>query len=343
MFKYVPVMMRQYLLFGGVSGGLSAFLFFFLIEPDFTKALLTGIMACPAGFLGILVLDSSRKQSTRHWLNHRYRLIHDVTRLEHQRQQDEQELGSLRIELGQLQIHIREKWQQKDELTRQLAAMAEHRHLLQRDYQTTKGDEFQQVDHQVQQRQPDQQPIGTGLRGQDNSDEYTSLEHYQSEIDKLRHQKDGLLLEISSLKLERHQLQQEVQHLETTVAQLHRVSQPSIEVPSPANPPEPQPNPTTPPVLPPEWTNFMVQLPEHEFMVLKAIVELENPTASIRRIAESQMTMPELLIDEINERSLSTVGDMILTPGAVGGGLAVSPEHLFWAKQVVITYEYLMH
>ena len=28
---------------------------------------------------------------------------------------------------------------------------------------------------------------------------------------------------------------------------------------------------------------------------------------------------------------------------AVGGGLAVSPEHLFWAKQVVITYEYLMH
>ncbi len=95
--------------------------------------------------------------------------------------------------------------------------------------------------------------------------------------------------------------------------------------------------------LPTEWTEFMVQLPEYELQVLKVIVEQANPAAVIKRIAEANLTMPELLIDSINERALDTVGDLLITAGSGSASAAIVRDHLKLVKKLIKTYEYLVN
>ncbi|MBD2499655.1 tellurite resistance TerB C-terminal domain-containing protein [Anabaena azotica] len=64
--------------------------------------------------------------------------------------------------------------------------------------------------------------------------------------------------------------------------------------------------------LPEEWHTFFRQLPNHEIQVLKSIVEQDNPKQSIKKIAEANITMPNLLIDSINERANDTIGELII-------------------------------
>lgn len=93
--------------------------------------------------------------------------------------------------------------------------------------------------------------------------------------------------------------------------------------------------------LPSEWTEFMMQLPEYELQVLKVIVEQTNPAAALKHIAEENLTMPELLIDSINERALETVGDLLIDAGSGAGAAAIVREHLKTVKKLLKTYEYL--
>jgi len=57
----------------------------------------------------------------------------------------------------------------------------------------------------------------------------------------------------------------------------------------------------------------MMRLPKYELEVLKALAE------KLMRLQKSKdcwnITMPELLIDFINQRSLDTIGDLIIEPG----------------------------
>jgi phage shock protein A len=94
--------------------------------------------------------------------------------------------------------------------------------------------------------------------------------------------------------------------------------------------------------LPPEWTEFMVQLPEYELQVLRAIVEQNNPASVIKKIAEDNLTMPEALIDSINELALESVGDIIIEPGSGSGSAAIAREHIKTVKKLIKTYEYLV-
>ncbi len=98
--------------------------------------------------------------------------------------------------------------------------------------------------------------------------------------------------------------------------------------------------PTERPVseFPEEWTVLMRQLPEYEFQVLKAIAEQANPAPVIKQIAEANLTMPELLIDGINERALDTIGDLILT--SAGNTVAVAPEHRKLVTKLIQAYEF---
>ena len=89
--------------------------------------------------------------------------------------------------------------------------------------------------------------------------------------------------------------------------------------------------------LPDEWTEFMVKLPEHEFLVLKAIAEQDNPSAAIKKIAEENLTMPEVLIDSINERAIDTIGDLIIEPGLSSAPL-IRDEYLIAVKKLINNY-----
>jgi len=83
-----------------------------------------------------------------------------------------------------------------------------------------------------------------------------------------------------------------------------------------------------------EWAEFVAQLTYPELEVLKAIVEQSNPNSTIKNIAESNITMPELLIDAINERAIATLGDIIIEPGTDAPAIA-DPEYLETVKKLL--------
>ena len=95
--------------------------------------------------------------------------------------------------------------------------------------------------------------------------------------------------------------------------------------------------------LPSEWTELMVQLPEYELQVIKVLVEQNRPAAALKHIAEENLTMPELLIDSINERALDTIGDLLIDAGSGAGSATIVRDHLKTVKRLLKTYEYLVN
>ncbi len=110
---------------------------------------------------------------------------------------------------------------------------------------------------------------------------------------------------------------------------------------APVRPPSVERSETPGAELADEWAEFMVQLPEYEFLVLRAIAEQTNPTAILKKVAEDNLTMPELLIDSINERALDIVGDMVIDPGTSTGNAAISRDHIKTIKKLIKTYQFL--
>ncbi len=92
--------------------------------------------------------------------------------------------------------------------------------------------------------------------------------------------------------------------------------------------------------LPEEWTNFFEELPGYEIQVLQAIVEQENPKAVIKQIAEAHITMPNLLIDSINERANNSIGELIINPGMEIP--EIYHEHRNNVKKLMHMYQHLM-
>ncbi|MDZ8031454.1 tellurite resistance TerB C-terminal domain-containing protein [Nostoc sp. DedSLP04] len=89
-----------------------------------------------------------------------------------------------------------------------------------------------------------------------------------------------------------------------------------------------------------EWTNFLGNLPGYELQVLKAIIEQDNPNSAIKKIAEANITMPNLLIDSINERANDTIGELIINFDSESP--KVYQEHITDVKKMIAMYEGLM-
>ncbi|MBV6627131.1 MAG: hypothetical protein KI793_30040 [Rivularia sp. (in: Bacteria)] len=64
--------------------------------------------------------------------------------------------------------------------------------------------------------------------------------------------------------------------------------------------------------LPQEWQDLQQSLLEHEIKVLKAILEQVKVNPTIKKIAEENISMPNLLIDSINERAQDAIGELII-------------------------------
>lgn len=92
--------------------------------------------------------------------------------------------------------------------------------------------------------------------------------------------------------------------------------------------------------LPEEWTNLLENLPGYELQVLKAIVEQDNPKAAIKKIAEANITMPNLLIDSINERANDTIGELIINSDSEIP--EVYHEYITYAKKMISMHKNFM-
>ncbi|MBE9104106.1 hypothetical protein IQ229_03860 [Nostoc cf. edaphicum LEGE 07299] len=96
----------------------------------------------------------------------------------------------------------------------------------------------------------------------------------------------------------------------------------------------------TSPNISKEWNNFLGNLPGYELQVLKAIVEQDNPNSAIKKIAEANITMPNLLIDSINERANDTIGELIINSDS--DSPKVYQEYITDVKKMIAMYEGLM-
>lgn len=87
------------------------------------------------------------------------------------------------------------------------------------------------------------------------------------------------------------------------------------------------------------WAKFATLLPKHEVQALTAIARHASPAQRLKQIAEANLTMPELLIDSINERALEAVGDIILEPSAQPGVPVIAQEYESAIQAILRAYD----
>lgn len=137
-----------------------------------------------------------------------------------------------------------------------------------------------------------------------------SFAFLQAEISQLQRQQQALQQGLISFEEQRKQLEEQLHNL--------RVSNLSNQE-----------------TLPQEWLEFRKQLTKSEFLVLRAIAQQANPSQIIKKIAEDEITMPELLIDSINEKAISKIGDLIISPGSISVSPAILSEYAIPVNQLV--------
>jgi peptidoglycan hydrolase CwlO-like protein len=171
------------------------------------------------------------------------------------------------------------------------------------------------------------------------TDLYTRKQAQQSEISQLHNQ-------ISLLQDERHLLQNQVWELLQNMETLHQEALtkntqedielfPFDEILEPIDYSSP-----TSDNLPPEWSNFLEKLPTNQIYVLKAIVAQDNPKAIIKQIAEEHITMPNLLMDAINEIANHTLGELIIKTDTEIP--EIYQEHILNVKKMITKHEELI-
>jgi septal ring factor EnvC (AmiA/AmiB activator) len=152
---------------------------------------------------------------------------------------------------------------------------------------------------------------------------------------------------LNSLKVEHHQIQAQIiaqkkekEAIEEALSHFDEQRRQLLEklhnlkvqiLPSPLPLP-----PTQVTELPDEWAEFREQILDREFLILKAIAEQDNPSTAIKKIAEENLTMPEVLIDSINERAMDTIGDLIIEPG-LSSTPSIREEYLMVVKKIIQT------
>ncbi len=87
--------------------------------------------------------------------------------------------------------------------------------------------------------------------------------------------------------------------------------------------------------IPEEWQNFISHISDSELQVIQAIMQQSDPSATIKKIAEDNITMPELLIDSINECALDTIGDLLIEPGGDSIPLGIMEEYLIQLNKIL--------
>ena len=87
--------------------------------------------------------------------------------------------------------------------------------------------------------------------------------------------------------------------------------------------------------IPEEWQNFISHISQSEMQVIRAIIQQNDPGATIKKIAEDNITMPELLIDSINECALDTIGDLLIEPGSDSIPLGIMEEYLILINKIL--------
>ncbi|HLP91382.1 MAG TPA: tellurite resistance TerB C-terminal domain-containing protein [Nostocaceae cyanobacterium] len=244
-----------------------------------------------------------------------------------------------RAEINQLQTQIENLHQEKQEAESNLTLLGRLKPQLEEKLYELRL-EIQQLEAEVNQQNQLIKNTNTTKEKLENS-----LDNIQNQLTTQNTELNQIQNQISLLKDERDLLQNQVWEL---LQQIETLTQ------------EPAPETTDEPdlfpfdelleplksgnnnrhhteTLPTEWHNFLENLPAYEIQVLKAIVEQENPKPTIKQIAEANITMPNLLIDSINEIANNTIGELIIETDSEKP--EISPEYMPNIRKIIALYE----
>ncbi|HEY9858484.1 MAG TPA: tellurite resistance TerB C-terminal domain-containing protein, partial [Candidatus Obscuribacterales bacterium] len=88
---------------------------------------------------------------------------------------------------------------------------------------------------------------------------------------------------------------------------------PAIALPFELPVPTTEPSETEEALLPPQWHELINQLSDYEYWALEAI--LRGDAEELKQIADAVPTMPQTLVDAINEKADAIIDDLIFEPG----------------------------
>ncbi|MBD1842464.1 hypothetical protein H6F89_03345 [Cyanobacteria bacterium FACHB-63] len=227
------------------------------------------------------------------------------------KQRAELGLKTTQAQLNQFQAQLAELQSQKADLTKEVNALLSQR---------------QQLDTQIATLQPKVKELEK-YRAELNqflASAEPKRQQVESSSKSLQGAIGNLQAQISSLQGELGQLEQQIldrrvqkEHLDLELSTLRRELEPDTDS-----------------QVPSEWETFLHQLQPPELEALSAIAHQQNPNATLKQIAEANLTMPELLIDAINERAIDTIGDFVIDP-TPGSGITIAPEYLETVKQLL--------
>jgi predicted nucleic acid-binding Zn-ribbon protein len=169
-----------------------------------------------------------------------------------------------------------------------------------------------------------------------------AIDQMQSQITALRSELGDLESQILDRRNQKQQLDLALQPPATPPPPTTRLSEVAIPATPvrPAAPPKAKasPKPTPSNGLSQEWAVFKGKLQPYEFQALCAIALEENPTSVLKRLAESNLTMPEMLIDTINEQALESIGDLILEAGHDAASTIIAQEYRDEVATLIATH-----
>lgn len=232
-------------------------------------------------------------------------------------QQTETRLNYLQAELEQLQIQISEKQNQKEQLNQDLATLEHQKQDL--------GGEIYDLQTQIRVLGQRQEQLNQTLLPLQQQQEFeVSITAKQAEFEQLQgrilehqNQQEALSLDLVTLESQKQQLEVDYHNLQTQIQELEK--QKTLLSSTSTHTLESELSEFLPEEWC-EWLEFARQLDDDEQIALKAI--LEQDEAALKKIANEKSTMPQVLIDSLNEGAFGVVGDNLL----IGGGSSVIPE-----------------
>lgn len=226
------------------------------------------------------------------------------------KQRAELGLKTTQAQLNQFQAQLAEQQSQKAELTKEVNALLAQRQQLDTQIATLqpKVKELEKYRTELNQFLASAEPKRQQVE--------SSSKSLQGAIENLQSQISSLQTELGQLEHQILDRRQQKDLLDLELSTMRRELEPDADS-----------RPSS------EWIDFINQLPQPEFEALSAIVTQPNPNSSLKQISEASLTMPELLIDSINERAIDTVGDLIIETGS--NAPTVAPEYLEIVKTLI--------
>lgn len=277
-----------------------------------------------------------------------YHLQTQIQRLERQQVELEQSLSAKTFQLNQTEARTNQLKKEIERLHKQISHKKQQKEQLHPDLITLENQkrnlEGEAYDLQTQiqvlhQRQEQLNQVLAPLQEQQKQVEVSlmagkaKLDQLLSQISERRKQQKKLNQDLANLESRKQQLEAEFQHWQTQI----QVIEPQKTAPSPIY--TLNSDNVISQIVPEEWhewLEFIQQLSHEEQRALKAI--LEQDRATLKRIADENSTMPEVLIDSINEHALNIFGDTLFVSGSVSLIPEIHEDYSLILKEPIILY-----